>query len=112
LAQSARDFDQVDVDSGTAKFATVKFGGGVVADDSDIVGAEAPSLAGDEGGGDLAAREDLRAEHFDLGAEGGELGKSENSVGGVFADAEDVETRSAHRVVVQGIGRGEKNKES
>ena len=67
-------------------------------------------MAGDECGGDLAAGHDLRAEHFYFGAEGGELGELENGVGGVFADAENVETLSAHKVVVQGIGRGEKCK--
>jgi hypothetical protein len=75
------------LDSGAAKFAAVDLGGGVIADNSDIVGAEAPSLAGYEGSRDLASGEDLGAEHFDFGAEGGKPGELEDGVGGVFADA-------------------------
>ena len=47
----------------------------VVPNDSNIVGAESPSLAGDERGGDLAAGQDLGALYFDLGTQWGELGE-------------------------------------
>jgi len=98
------------VDAGTVEFSAVEVGGVVVADSADVVGAKPPALAGDQCGGDLAAGEDLCAEHFQFGAEGGELGELEDGVRGVFADAENVETLSAHRVVVQGIGRADKCK--
>ena len=111
MAERSGDLGEVAVDAGAAKFAAVKVSGVIVADGADIVGAQSPPLAGDESGGDLAAGHDLCAEHFYFGAEGGELGKLEDSVGGVFADAENIETLSAHKVVVQGIGRAEKCKE-
>ena len=110
MAQRSRYVDEVDVDLSTPEFTLMQFGGVVVADDSNIMSAESPSLAGDERGGDLAARKDLGAEHFDLGTEIGELGKLQNRVGGVLADPKYVETWSAHKVVVQGIGRVEKIK--
>jgi len=98
------------MDAGTAELAAVEFCRGVVADGANVMSAQAPPLAGDQRRSDLAAGHDLGAEHFELGAEGGELGKLEHGVGGVFADAEDIEKFGAHRVVVQGIGREEKCK--
>jgi hypothetical protein len=110
LAQRSRYVDEVGVDPSTPKFTTVELGGVVVADDSDIVCAKSPALAGDECGGDLAAGQNLGAEHFDLGTQGGELGELQNGICGVLADPKDVETSGAHKVVVQGIGRAEKIK--
>ena len=99
------------MDAGTAEFAAVEFCRGVVADGANVMSAQAPPLAGDQRRSDLAAGHDLGAEHFELGAEGGELGELQHGVGGVLADAQDVETLSAHKVVVQGIGTAEKCKE-
>lgn len=93
------------MDSGMAEFAAMKVCSRVVADNTHVMRTQAPSLAGDESGGYLSAGHDLRAEHFDFGAEGGELRELQDGVGGVFADAEDVESRGRHNVVVQGIGR-------
>ena len=110
MAERSGDLGEVAVDAGTMEFSAVKVSGVVVADGTDVVSVQAPPLAGDECSGDLAARHDLCAEHFYFGAEGGELGKLEDGIGGVFADAENVETFGAHKVVVQGIGRAEKCK--
>jgi hypothetical protein len=74
LAQSSRDVDKIGVDTGPAKLATVKFGSGIVTDDSDVVAAQSPAPAGDQCSGHLAAKQDLRAQHFHLGAKGRELG--------------------------------------
>ena len=79
--------------------------GRVIADNSDIASAQSPALASDERSGDLTAGHDARAQDFDFGAEGREAGKAQNGVGGIFADAEDVEASSAHRAVVQSSGR-------
>ncbi len=49
-------------DALATEFAAVEFGGMVVADAADVVRTEAPALAGDESGGDLAAEKDLRVE--------------------------------------------------
>ncbi len=111
LAQRARRLDEIGVDTGAAEFATVQVSSMVVPNDSNIMSAESPTLAGDEGCGDLAAGHDLRAEHFQFGTQGRELGELQNCVGGVLADTQDVETLSAHEVVVQGIGIAQKCKE-
>ena len=91
--------------------AAVQLSGVVVSNATHVMGAEAPSLAGYQGGGYLTTEHDLGAESFDLGAERRELSNLQNRVGGVLADAEDVESRGAHKVVVQGIGRAGKCKE-
>jgi len=110
LAERSRNLGEIAMDSGAAEFAAMQVGGVVVPDDSNIMSAESPALAGDEGGCDLASRHDLGTEHFQLGTQSRELGELQNGVGGVFADAQDVKTLSAHEVVVQGIGRAEKCK--
>ena len=110
MAERSRDLGEVAVDAGTTEFAAVKVSGVVITDDADVVSTQSPSLAGDESGGDLAAGHNLCAEHFYFGTEGGELGELQYGVRGVFADAENVETFGAHKVVVQGIGREEKCK--
>jgi hypothetical protein len=110
LAQRSAYVYEVGVDLRTAKFTTMELGGMVVADGSDIVRTQPPSLAGDERGSDLSAGHDLSAEHFDLGTQCRELGKLQNCVRGVLADPKDIETCGAHKVVVQGIGRAEKIK--
>ena len=91
--------------------AAVQLGGMVVSNATNVMGAEAPALAGDHRGSDLTTEHDLGAESFDLGAESRELGNLQDCVGGVLADAEDVESRRCHKVVVQGIGRAGKCKE-
>jgi hypothetical protein len=85
-----------------AEFAAMQFGGVVVADATDVVRPESPALAGNHGGSHLAAEHDARAKGFDLRAERRELGDLQNGVGGVFADAEDIEFGGAHGVVVAG----------
>jgi hypothetical protein len=110
LTQTSRDLNKVSVDTGTPQFASVNFGGGIVADNSNIVSSQPPALTSDQSSGHLTAGEDLRAEHFYLGPQGGELSEPHHGVRGVLSDAKDVESRCAHRVVVQGIGRAEKSK--
>ena len=95
--------NEVGPNASSAEFTLVEFGCGVIADDADVVAAESPTLAGDERSGYLASGHDASAEHLDFGAERREAREAQDGVGGVFADAEDVESRSAHKVVVQGI---------
>ena len=112
LAQRPGDGDEITVDASFLQLAPVKIGRGVVADAADIVRSQPPSLTGNHGGGDLPAGHDLGTEHFELGAEGGELRETQDRVRGIFADTEDVKSWLAHKVVVQSIGRGEECKES
>jgi hypothetical protein len=79
------------LDTGASKFRAMERGGVVVADFADVAGAQAPLLAGDHGGGDLAAGQNLGGAEFDFGATGGIVGDGDESVGGVEADADDVE---------------------
>lgn len=73
MAERARRGGEIAMDTGAPEFATVKLGEVVVSDGSNIMGAQSPTLAGDERRGNLAAGHDLGAEHFDLRAEGGEM---------------------------------------
>lgn len=61
------------MDASAPQFATVKLGEVVVPDDSNIMSAQSPPLAGNERRGNLAAGHDLGAEHFDFGTESGEM---------------------------------------
>ena len=93
--------------------AEMKFGGVVVAHAADVAWAESPTAAGDHGGSDLSAEEDLRVQDFDFVAGSGEMRELVDVVGGVFADAEEVEFFGrVHEVVVQGKRRSGKCKES
>lgn len=97
LAEAAADVDEFRANAGAAKFALVECGGGIIADDADVAGAESPPLASEEGSSYLTAGHDFGAKHFDFGSQGGELSQAQDGVRGVFADAEDVEEGSAHR---------------
>ena len=93
-----------------AKVAAVHLGDMVLSHATNVMGAEAPALAGDECGGDLTAKHDLGVESLDFGAQLRKLCNLQNGVSGVFADAEDVEAWGRHKVVVQGNGRAGKCK--
>jgi len=93
LAGAAGGGEEVGFDAGTSKFGAMEYGGVVVTDFADVARAQTPLLAGDHGGGDLAAGQDLRGAKFDFGAAGGIVCDGNESVGGVEADADDVEHR-------------------
>ena len=80
-----------------AEVLTVQLGGMVVTNGTNVMGAESPVLAGDQGGSHLTAEHDLGVESLDFGAELRKLRNLQNGVGGVFADAEDVETWRRHK---------------
>lgn len=94
-----------------AKGAAMKFGDRIVAHAADVVRAESPAAASNHGGGDLSPEKDLRVEDFGFVAGRGEAGELVDMIGGIFADAEDVEfSRRVHVVVVQGKRRNGKCK--
>lgn len=105
LAQAVRNVDKVGANPGALKFVAMNLGGGVVANHSDIVGSQPPPPTSDERRSYLAAGHNSSGEHFHFGAEGGELGELHHGVGGVFADAQNVEGWLAHKFVVQSNGR-------
>ena len=79
------------------EFPSVQVGSVIVADATNVVGAETPALAGNDRGGDLTAEHELSVERLHLRAQFGERADGENSVGGVFADAQNVEFHRGHR---------------
>src|SRR5271168_1438614 len=68
LAGARGSGEETGFDAAAGKFGAVQFGGGVFADFADIAGAQAPALAGDYGGGGLAAEQDVGGTNFDFGA--------------------------------------------
>jgi len=91
LAGAAGSGEEVGFDAGASEFGAVERGGVVIADFADVTRAQAPVLAGDHGGGNLAAEQNLRGTKFDFGAAGRIVGDGDEGVGGVEADADDVE---------------------
>ncbi len=91
-------------DAGAGKFGTVKLRGVVVTEFADVTGAKSPELASDHGAGDLSARKNAGGFEFDFGTARGIFVERDESVGGVEANADDVDLWScAHwkRVVRQ-----------
>ena len=92
-AGCAGDGDDAGFDTGVGEGFAMEGGGEVVAEFADVAGAEAPVLAGDDGGGDLSAGEGADGGVFGLGAAGGVGGERDDGVGGVEADADKVDLR-------------------
>ena len=80
-----------------AEVAAVHLGDVVLSNAANVMCAEAPALAGDEGGGNLTAKHNLGVEGLDFGAQPRKLRNLQNGVGGVFADAEDVKAWRRHK---------------
>lgn len=91
LAKATADVHKFGADASAAKFALVQCGGWIIADNSDVTGAEPPALTSQEGSGDLAARHDFGSQHFDFSSQSREFGQAQDGIGGVFADAENIE---------------------
>src|SRR6266478_6625728 len=78
-------------DAEAGELGAVQGGGKVVTDFADVTRAKSPGLAGDHGGGDLAARENVGGAEFDLGAGRRIVMDRNERVGGVEADTDDVD---------------------
>ncbi len=92
LAGAARRGEEMRFDAEARELGAVQGGCEVVADFADIAGAESPGLAGDHGGGDLSAGEDIGGTKFDLGAGGRIVVDGDERVGGIEADTDDVDS--------------------
>jgi hypothetical protein len=90
-AGAAGDGGDAGFDTGVGEGLVVECGGDIVAQLADIAGAEAPVLAGDDGGGDLSAGEEGEVAVLGLGAAGGIGGEGNYGVGGVEADADEID---------------------
>ena len=91
LTGAARRGEEMRFYAEAGEFGAVQGGGGIVANFSDVAGAQSPGLASDHGGGDLAAGENVGGAEFDLGAGSGVGVNGNERVGGVQTDADDVD---------------------
>ena len=81
------------VDSLAGHLSLLKFSGFVVADFTDVSGAQTPALAGRDSARRLSSSAALGRKDFDLGIEGGKMGKADDGIGGVDTDADDIDRR-------------------
>ncbi len=108
-AGCAGDSDDLCVDARVGEGVAMKAGSVVFAELADVAGAEAPGLAGDDGGGGLAAGQKRPGGILDLGAALGEGGKRDEGVGGVEPDADEINLWGwGHGVIVKGCWAGMK----
>ena len=99
--------DDVGFDAGVREGFAVEGGGEVVAEFSDVAGAESPLLARDYGGGDLAAGEGADGGVFSFRAASGIGGERDDGVGGVKTYADKVNLRLLlHQLTVNELGAG------
>src|SRR5712692_3215676 len=91
LARAAGNRNQVRLDAGAGKLAVLQFGGPIVAHFADVSRTQAPLLAGNQRARHLAAGMDLSREELDLGIESREMGQADQGIGGVQADAGDID---------------------
>src|SRR5260370_33776680 len=77
------------LDTEARKFRAVNRCGAVVANLADVARAQSPALASHHGGGDLAARQDLRGTEFHLGPARRIMSNGDQRVGGVESHADN-----------------------
>jgi hypothetical protein len=90
-AGSAGDGGDMGFYAGVGEGFVVQGCGSVVAEFADVARAQAPVLAGDDGGRDLSAGKDAGAGVFGLRASGGVGWERDNGIGSVEADADEVD---------------------
>jgi hypothetical protein len=100
LARAGRGSNDSGFYTGFAEFPGMEGGGIVVAEFADVTRAEAPKLTGDHGRGDLPAGQDGGGADLNLGAGSGILRNGDQGIGGVEADAHNVDW---HRCLFQGL---------
>jgi hypothetical protein len=95
LAGAAWGGEKMRLYSATREFGAMQGRGGIVANFADVSRAQSPELAGDHGGGDLASGENVGGAEFNLGARSGVAVNGNERVGGVQANADDVDFKDA-----------------
>jgi hypothetical protein len=83
LAGATGSGEEIRFDAEVGELGAVEGCGEVVANFSDVAGAQSPGLAGDHGGGDLSAGKDVGGAEFDFGAGGWVVMDGDERVGGV-----------------------------
>lgn len=98
LAGAVGRGEEMRFDAEAGKFGGVERGGAVSANFADVTRAESPLPAGDDGGGGLAAGENGGGANFDFRAARGIVRDGNERVGGVEADADEVDGLGVLRV--------------
>jgi len=89
--ERAGDGDKLSFNAGAREGVAMKAGGVIVAQLADVAGAETPGLAGDDGGGYLAAGQDGRVSVFGFGAADRVAGERDEGISGVEAYADEID---------------------
>lgn len=91
LAGTRRGGEKVRLDAEASKFGAMECSPGVIANLADIARSEPPLLAGDDGSGDLAARQNRCGANFDFGAARWKMTNGNERVDGVETDADEID---------------------
>src|SRR5882762_2340262 len=90
LAGTPGSHEEMSFDPRLRKFRAMEFGRAVVPDLAHVASAQAPLLAGNHGGSDLAAREHLRGSKFYFGPARGIVRDGNESIGSVEPHADNI----------------------
>ena len=97
LAGAIRRGEKMRFDAEPREFRGVQRGGAVSADFAHIARTQSPLLAGDDSGGSLAAGENRGGANFDFGAARRIVHDGDQRVGGVEADADEIDVLCLRR---------------
>ena len=90
-AGAAGNGEDARFDAGMGEGVAMDGGGVVFAEFTDVAGLQTPALAGDDGGGHLAAGKNADVAELDLGAADGEVDDGDDCVCGVEANADEID---------------------
>jgi hypothetical protein len=90
LAGASRGGDEMGLDAETIKLGAVNGAGCVVTNLTHIASPQTPLLTGGDGGCDLSAREEIGGAKFDFGSVRGMVRKTNQHVGSIQSDTDQV----------------------
>ncbi len=90
-AVTGGDGEPVRLDAKAVEFGAMERGGGIVAELANVARGESPGGAGSDGGGNLATGKRGEVGELDLGAGHGKTRQSDDGVGGIESDADDID---------------------
>src|SRR5438477_1386066 len=90
LARTIRYHDQMGLYAFAGEFIALQPTGGVIADLTNVAATQSPAAAGNGGRGGLSSGKYRGGQDLGLRVEGGEAGHTDERVGGVEADRDDI----------------------
>ena len=96
-AVAVGDGEAVGVDAEAGELGRMETGRGVVTELADVARGQAPGGAGGDGGGNLSAGQGEQIAELDLAAGERKTGQDDEGVGGVEAEADDIDERRGMR---------------